>query len=78
MSVASSEFTNISSLLKKTSVRSEINKENNKICIQLPKNIDNILTDFKSANKIEYKRLIYLFHEGIIKVRIKKTHDIYV
>jgi len=81
MSVVSSTFTNVSSLLKNTEIKSEIIRQNNSILLnsQLPENIDDILSDFKNANKIkEYRKLICLLHEGNIKVRIRKTQSIYV
>jgi len=77
MSVASSRFTNVSSILRSTEIKSELIKQNNAVVFQLPKDIDNIF--FKNTNQFkDLGKLICALQEGNIKVRIRKTQAIYV
>ncbi|KAG5330989.1 RRN3 factor, partial [Acromyrmex heyeri] len=66
MSVVSSRISSVSSMLKDSGVRAQFIKQPNKICT-LPKDIKDILYNYKGIRKKEYEKLIHSIKNGIIK-----------
>ncbi|EGI57994.1 RNA polymerase I-specific transcription initiation factor RRN3 [Acromyrmex echinatior] len=66
MSVVSSRISSVSSMLKDSGVRAQFIKQPDKICI-LPKDIKDILYNYKGIRKKEYEKLIHSIKNGIIK-----------
>lgn len=69
MSVVSSRVSSVSSIIKATGIRSQLNKQSNRIhYLKLPKDIKSILYNFKTGNGIkEYEKLIYILKEDAVK-----------
>lgn len=74
MSVVSSRVSSVSSIIKTTGIRSQLNKQSNRIhYLKLPKDIKSILYNFKTGNGIkEYEKLIHILKEDAVKVKTKK------
>ncbi|XP_072750819.1 RNA polymerase I-specific transcription initiation factor RRN3 isoform X2 [Anoplolepis gracilipes] len=69
MSVVSSRVSSVSSIIKATGLRSQLNKQCSRIqCLKLPKDIKSILYNFKAGSGIkEYEKLIHLLKEDATK-----------
>ncbi|KAL6423028.1 hypothetical protein ACFW04_010482 [Cataglyphis niger] len=69
MSVVSSRVSSVSSIIKATGIRTQLNKQYNRIqYLKLPKDIKSILCNFKTGNGIkEYEKLIYTLKEDAVK-----------
>ncbi|XP_070168180.1 RNA polymerase I-specific transcription initiation factor RRN3 isoform X2 [Polyergus mexicanus] len=69
MSVVSSRVSSVSSIIKATGIRTQLNKQCNRIqYLKLPKDIKSILCNFKTGNGIkEYEKLLYSLKEDAIK-----------
>lgn len=74
MSVVSSRVSSVSSIIKATGIRSQLNKQSSRIhYFKLPKDIKSILCNFKAGNGIkEYEKLIHALKEDAIQVKINK------
>ncbi|XP_050453015.1 RNA polymerase I-specific transcription initiation factor RRN3-like isoform X1 [Cataglyphis hispanica] len=69
MSVASSRISSVSSIIKATGIRTQLNKQYNRIqYLKLPKDIKSILYNFNTDNGLkEYEKLIHSLKEDAIK-----------
>ena len=69
MSVVSSRVSSVSSIIKATGIRSQLNKQSSRIhYFKLPKDIKSILCNFKAGNGIkEYEKLIHALKEDAIQ-----------
>lgn len=75
MSVVSSRVSSVSSIIKATGIRTQLNKQCNRIqYLKLPKDIKSILCNFKTGNGIkEYEKLLHSLKEDAIKVKNKRN-----
>ncbi|XP_029663030.1 RNA polymerase I-specific transcription initiation factor RRN3 isoform X3 [Formica exsecta] len=69
MSVVSSRVSSVSSIIKATGIRTQLNKQCSRIQhLKLPKDIKSILYNFKTGNGIkEYEKLLHSLKEDAIK-----------
>lgn len=72
MSVVSSRISSVSSMLKDSGVRAQFIKQP-KICT-LPKNVKDILYNYKGIRKKEYDKLVHSIKNGVVKV-MTETKD---
>ena len=81
MSVVSSRVSSVSSIIKATGLRSQLIKQSSRAYFKLPKDIKNILYNYKAGKGTkEYEKLLHsLRNQDAIKVKIKKlkTCEIY-
>lgn len=68
MSVVSSRVSSVSSILKSPGIRSQLNRQSNRVYFKLPKDIKNIIFNFETHNEIkDYEDLLCFLKDSNIK-----------